>query len=86
MLVFVKRKIALFISIFYFLIDNKPRIYIINCNFKSILLQGVLMRFGFHISIAGGFSKVVERAHVQGLQDHPILLQKPEGMEIFPSQ
>ena len=37
------------------------------------------MRFGFHISIAGGFSKVVERAHVRGCETIQLFSRNPRG-------
>ena len=67
-----------------FFIDNTQRIYIINCNFLFILLQGVPMRFGFHISIAGGFSRVVERAHVRGCETIQFFYRNPRGWKYSP--
>jgi deoxyribonuclease-4 len=81
MLVFVKRKIAFS---FQFIIDNHSQIYIINCNFKLVLLQGVSMRFGFHISIAGGFSKIVERANVRGCETIQFFSRNPRGWKYSP--
>jgi deoxyribonuclease IV len=37
------------------------------------------MRFGFHISIAGGFSKVVERAEVRGCEAIQFFSRNPRG-------
>ncbi len=37
------------------------------------------MRFGFHISIAGGFSKVVERAGVRGCETIQFFSRNPRG-------
>ncbi len=37
------------------------------------------MRFGFHISIAGGFSNVVERAHVRGCETIQFFSRNPRG-------
>jgi len=37
------------------------------------------MRFGFHISIAGGFSKVVERAQVRGCETIQFFSRNPRG-------
>ena len=37
------------------------------------------MRFGFHISIAGGFSKVVERARKRGCQTIQFFSRNPRG-------
>ncbi len=49
-----------------------------------ILLQEVPMRFGFHISIAGGFSKVVERAKVRGCETIQFFSRNPRGWKYFP--
>jgi deoxyribonuclease-4 len=49
-----------------------------------ILLQEVPMRFGFHISIAGGFSKVVERAEVRGCETIQFFSRNPRGWKYFP--
>jgi deoxyribonuclease-4 len=37
------------------------------------------MRFGFHISIAGGFSKVVERANARGCETIQFFSRNPRG-------
>ena len=37
------------------------------------------MRFGFHISIAGGFSKVAERAKVRGCETIQLFSRNPRG-------
>jgi deoxyribonuclease-4 len=37
------------------------------------------MRFGFHISIAGGFSKIVERAKVRGCETIQFFSRNPRG-------
>jgi len=37
------------------------------------------MRFGFHISIAGGFSKVVERARKRGCETIQFFSRNPRG-------
>lgn len=37
------------------------------------------MRFGFHISIAGGFSKVVERARIRGCETIQLFSRNPRG-------
>jgi deoxyribonuclease IV len=37
------------------------------------------MRFGFHISIAGGFSKVVERAEIRGCETIQFFSRNPRG-------
>ena len=42
------------------------------------------MRFGFHISIAGGFSKVVERAEVRGCETIQFFSRNPRGWKFEP--
>jgi len=42
------------------------------------------MRFGFHISIAGGFSKVVARAHVRGCETIQFFSRNPRGWKYSP--
>ena len=42
------------------------------------------MRFGFHISIAGGFSKVVERAKVRGCETIQFFSRNPRGWRYGP--
>ncbi len=42
------------------------------------------MRFGFHISIAGGFSKVAERAHVRGCETIQFFSRNPRGWKYDP--
>jgi len=42
------------------------------------------MRFGFHISIAGGFSKIVERAHVRGCETIQFFSRNPRGWKYSP--
>ncbi|HUL37876.1 MAG TPA: deoxyribonuclease IV [Thermodesulfobacteriota bacterium] len=42
------------------------------------------MRFGFHISIAGGFSKVVERADVRGCETIQFFSRNPRGWKYSP--
>ena len=42
------------------------------------------MRFGFHISIAGGFSKVVERAEVRGCETIQFFSRNPRGWKYDP--
>jgi deoxyribonuclease-4 len=42
------------------------------------------MRFGFHISIAGGFSKVVERADVRGCETIQFFSRNPRGWQYSP--
>lgn len=42
------------------------------------------MKFGFHISIAGGFSKVVERAKVRGCETIQLFSRNPRGWKYGP--
>jgi len=42
------------------------------------------MRFGFHISIAGGFSKVVERARKRGCETIQLFSRNPRGWAYKP--
>lgn len=42
------------------------------------------MRFGFHISIAGGFTKVVERAKARGCQTIQFFSRNPRGWKYSP--
>ena len=42
------------------------------------------MRFGFHISIAGGFSKVVERAEARGCETIQFFSRNPRGWKYGP--
>ena len=42
------------------------------------------MRFGFHISIAGGFSKVAERARVRGCETIQFFSRNPRGWNYEP--
>ncbi len=42
------------------------------------------MRFGFHISIAGGFSKVVERAKARGCETIQFFSRNPRGWKYYP--
>jgi len=42
------------------------------------------MRFGFHISIAGGFSKIVERANVRGCETIQFFSRNPRGWKYSP--
>jgi len=42
------------------------------------------MRFGFHISIAGGFSKVAERAKVRGCETLQLFSRNPRGWKYDP--
>ncbi|MDP3016140.1 MAG: hypothetical protein Q8N70_03595 [Deltaproteobacteria bacterium] len=38
------------------------------------------MRFGFHISISGGFSKVVEKAEIRGCENIQFFSRNPNGL------
>ena len=49
-----------------------------------MLIQGVTMRFGFHISIAGGFSKIVERANARGCETIQFFSRNPRGWKYAP--
>ena len=42
------------------------------------------MRFGFHISIAGGFSKVAKSAHVRGCETIQLFSRNPRGWKYNP--
>ena len=42
------------------------------------------MRFGFHISIASGFSKIVERANVRGCETIQFFSRNPRGWKYSP--
>jgi deoxyribonuclease-4 len=42
------------------------------------------MRFGFHISIAGGFSRIVERAKARGCETLQFFSRNPRGWEYSP--
>jgi deoxyribonuclease-4 len=42
------------------------------------------LRFGFHISIAGGFSKVVERAELRGCETIQFFSRNPRGWKYEP--
>ena len=42
------------------------------------------MRFGFHISIAGGFSKVIERARKRGCETIQLFSRNPRGWAYSP--
>jgi deoxyribonuclease-4 len=42
------------------------------------------MRFGFHISIAGGFSKIVERANIRGCETIQFFSRNPRGWRYSP--
>ena len=42
------------------------------------------MRFGFHISIAGGFSKIVERGKVRGCETIQFFSRNPRGWKYDP--
>ncbi len=43
-----------------------------------------MMRFGFHISIAGGFSRVVERARVRSCETIQFFSRNPRGWKYSP--
>jgi deoxyribonuclease-4 len=47
-------------------------------------VQEIKLRFGFHISIAGGFSKVVERAEVRGCETIQFFSRNPRGWKYDP--
>jgi deoxyribonuclease-4 len=42
------------------------------------------MRFGFHISIAGGFSRVAQRAHARGCETIQFFSRNPRGWKYSP--
>jgi deoxyribonuclease-4 len=42
------------------------------------------VRFGFHISIAGGFSKVIERAEIRGCETIQFFSRNPRGWKYEP--
>ena len=42
------------------------------------------MRFGFHISIAGGFSRIIERAEVRGCETIQFFSRNPRGWKYSP--
>ena len=42
------------------------------------------MRFGFHISIAGGFSKIAERANIRGCETIQFFSRNPRGWKYSP--
>ena len=44
----------------------------------------MLMRFGFHISIAGGFSKIIERAEARGCETIQFFSRNPRGWNYSP--
>jgi deoxyribonuclease-4 len=72
---------ALWIAAF---IDNAPIFRVFLCHFQLIPLRKPKMRFGFHISIAGGFSKVVERAKVRGCETIQFFSRNPRGWKYTP--
>jgi deoxyribonuclease-4 len=47
--------------------------------FQFALVEKVKMRFGFHISIAGGFSKVIERAQARDCETIQLFSRNPRG-------
>jgi len=53
-------------------------------HFLFALIQRIEMRFGFHISIAGGFSKIVERAEARGCETIQFFSRNPRGWEYSP--
>ena len=53
-------------------------------HFSFAPIQKVEMRFGFHISIAGGFSRVVERAEARGCETIQFFSRNPRGWEYSP--
>jgi deoxyribonuclease-4 len=55
---------------------------IFTCRLTSV--QEIKMRFGFHISIAGGFSKVIERAKVRGCETIQFFSRNPRGWRYAP--
>ncbi len=42
------------------------------------------MRFGFHISIAGGFSRIIERAEIRGCETIQFFSRNPRGWKYAP--
>lgn len=48
------------------------------------MIQEIEMRFGFHISIAGGFSKVVERAEIRACETIQFFSRNPRGWKYDP--
>jgi len=53
-------------------------------NHGLIDVQEVTMRFGFHISIAGGLSRVVERAALRGCETIQFFSRNPRGWKYGP--
>ncbi len=54
-------------------------------SFKGFLLEKNLnMRFGFHISIAGGFSKILERANIRECETIQFFSRNPRGWRYDP--
>src|SRR4030043_2270143 len=62
--------------------NNKSTYFIVTLSLS--LFKGSKMRFGFHISIAGGFSKVVERAKVRGCETIQFFSRNPRGWKYSP--
>jgi len=62
--------------------NNKSTYFIVTLHLS--LFKGSKMRFGFHISIAGGFSKVVERARVRGCETIQFFSRNPRGWKYSP--
>jgi deoxyribonuclease-4 len=48
------------------------------------LIEKAEMRFGFHISIAGGFSRIVERAEARGCETIQFFSRNPRGWRYSP--
>jgi deoxyribonuclease-4 len=63
-------------------IDDNKLPYYISSYLTSV--QEINLRFGFHISIAGGFSKVVERAEVRGCEAIQFFSRNPRGWKYEP--
>jgi deoxyribonuclease-4 len=53
-------------------------------HFSFALIQKVEMRFGFHISIAGGFSRIAERAEARGCETIQFFSRNPRGWKYSP--
>ena len=62
--------------------NNKSTYFIVTLHLS--LFKDSKMRFGFHISIAGGFSKVVERAHARGCETIQFFSRNPRGWRYAP--
>lgn len=66
------------------LLTRKESITYSYFNFQFPSLQGGKMRFGFHISIAGGFSKVVDRAKARECETIQFFSRNPRGWKYDP--